>query len=184
MKRVPGRREVGSALRSAESAVKAALKELNQQAGQLMARGDYAGAEGLASRGREIQTFLAEVKGLQQRWKGLTRGAGASGQVGKTAPLWLYYQPILKALVELDGEGTRQAIEPIVERLMKDSFEPGDTQPMARGKLRWQVMVQRARRHLATEGWLEPESKRVWRITAAGRKAAEAEPNSIGRRKG
>lgn len=176
MRRVPGAREVSQALRTTAKAVKVSLRDLNQQAAQLMARGDYSGAEAMAAKGRDIQAFQNEVENLRSRWNGIRGVAGEAGEKRATTALWSYYQPILQALLELNGEGTRGEIEPQVEKAMKGELQPGDYDPLGRGQLRWQIMIRRARRHLVNEGWLEPGSGQIWRITAAGRRAAKAKP--------
>jgi len=163
---------VERALRSLRIAVERALRGLNQAAAQLMARGDYSAAEALASKGREIQQFQAEVGGLQQRWREL-RGRAARKPKMSATPLWAYFQPILKALVQAGGECRRSDLEPRVERLLGSEMPPGDRATTRRGAERWRVMVRRARRHLASEGWIENGRGPIWRITDAGRRAAE-----------
>ena len=174
MKRVPNAREVGQSLKVVRSAVKQALKELNESAGQLMARGDYSSAEALAAKGREIQGFQAQIEGLQQRWREL-RGSGSasSGAKKTTTPLWAYYQPILKALAEAGGEARAVDLESPVERFLGEMLQPCDRVDMAHGRQRWQVMIRRSRKHLVAEGWIQDASGRLWRITEAGRRAAE-----------
>ncbi len=135
-----------------------------------MAKGDYAAAEELAAKGKEIRQFQAEVKALRARWLEVCRGADARGA---TTPLWEYFQPILKALASLGGEASRTDLEAEVERLFTVSLLPGDRAPMMRGRERWRVMIQRARKPLVTEGWLEARGGRIWRITDTGRQAAE-----------
>ena len=172
MKRIPHGREVGQALQSVRAAVKQALKRLNESAGQVMAKGDYARAEALAAKGREIQQFQAEVDALHKRWRELRGGTG-SGAKGAATPVWIYYQPILKALSEAGGEARRADLEAPVERLMADTLQPGDREQMARGRERWQVMIRRARKHLVAEDWIEDGSGAVWKITDAGRRTGE-----------
>jgi len=89
MKRIPNAREVEQALKAVRTAVKHALKGLNQDAGQLMAKGDYAAAEALAAKGREIQEFQAQVDALSHRWLDL-RGTGdvEAPQQRAATPLW------------------------------------------------------------------------------------------------
>lgn len=181
MKRIPNAREVDQALRSVRTAVKEALKELNEAAGQVMAKGDYSTAESLAAKGREIRDFQSEVDALRKRWRELRGGGGGGAGKATTTALWAYYQPILKALTEAGGEARRGELEPTVERLMSSTLQPGDRHPMARGQERWQVMIRRAHKPLVAEGWIEDGSGAVWRITDAGRRAAE-EP--LGPRKG
>jgi hypothetical protein len=163
---------VDKALRSARSAIKQALKGLNQAAAQRMSKGDYPAAEALATKGREIQQFRAEVDALFKRWRELRQLGGQSGPKKTATALWAYYQPILRALVEADGEARRVELEPTVERLMDGMLQPGDREPLGRGTVRWQVMIRRARKHLSAEGWIEGKPGGAWRITDAGRRAA------------
>lgn len=51
MNRLPGNREVDRALKQLAREVKSALKEINQQAGRLVMRGDSSAAEGLVEVG-------------------------------------------------------------------------------------------------------------------------------------
>ena len=172
MKRVPHARGVGQALRSVRAAAQKSLKGLNQAASQRMAKGDYATAEALAAKGREIRQFQLEVEALRTRWRAVCGGGGPKSK-GSVTPLWTYYQPILQGLVQLGGECRRSDLEAHVERLMGASLQPGDRESMARGHERWRVMVQRARKPLIAEGWIEDRTGLVWRITDAGRRAAE-----------
>lgn len=61
---------------------------------------------------------------------------------------------------------------------MGPSLLPGDRRAMARGRERWRIMIQRARKQLVAEGWIENRSGLSWRITDAGRRTADS-PNSI-----
>jgi hypothetical protein len=171
MTRIPHARGVGKALRGVKGAIVRSVKGLNQAASQRMAKGDYATAETLVAKGKEIRLFQAEVEALGKRWREVTRGSKSSSG-GTESPLWAYYQPILQALVESGGECRRNELEPLVERLMSAALQPGDRQAMARGRERWRVMIQRARKALVSEGWIEARSGKDWRITDAGRRAA------------
>lgn len=171
MKKIPNAREVTQTLKAAQGAVKQSLKELNQTAGQMMAKGDYAGAQALAEKGREIQQFHYEVDALRQRWREL-RSDGGDGGNSKKTPLWSYYHPVLKALTSAGGEARVPDIEPEVERLLADSFQPGDREEMSNGRQRWRAMVRRTRKHLVAEGWIQDETGPVWRITESGRRIA------------
>ncbi len=175
MSKIPDAQKVAIALKSTDKAIKASLKALNQHAAQLMARGNYGGAEDLMAKGREIQSFRAEFDALRKRW-GEVRGSANKGPGNNsTTPLWAYYQPILQALVALGGEAGRQEIEPQVEQLMKGSFQPGDIQSLSRGRFKWQAMIRKAHRPIVKEGWLENRVGKTWRITAAGRQMAKAQ---------
>jgi hypothetical protein len=77
------------------------------------------------------------------------------------------------SIIAVGGEATRGKVEPQVESLMRDTLRPGDQETMARGLKRWQVMIRRARKHLVSEGWIEDGAGPTWRITSAGRRAAD-----------
>ena len=137
-----------------------------------MAKGDYSGAEALAFRGRKMQEFQARVHELRRAWKEIRSGATGGAGEPKT-PLWVYYQPILKALVEAGGSARRSELEPAVRVILGSELQPGDETPMAHGRTRWQVMIQRARKHMVSEGWLETGTGSRWRITEEGQRAAK-----------
>ena len=176
MKRIPQARDVDQAIRSVRAAVKEALKGLNQAAGQVMSKGDYTGAEALVAKGREIQAFQDEVEELRKKWRQIHGGSGRrkAGAKKETSPLWAYYQPVLRALAKAGGEARRTALEPEVEKLMGATLQPADHDDMARGRKRWKVMIQRTRKHLVAEGWIEDESGPTWRITESGRRATKS----------
>jgi hypothetical protein len=177
--KVPDAQKVKKALTQADKAIKTCLRALNQNAAKLMARGNYNGAQGLASVGTEIQSFRAEVEALRKKWSQIGGNRKDKGSQNSATPLWAYYQPILQALVNLGGEARRPDIEPQVEQLIKPKFQPGDQDPMSHGRSRWQVMIRRAHRPMVKEGWLENRVGKTWKITAAGRQAAKAEVANV-----
>lgn len=172
MTRVPHAQGVSKAIRLVRVAAKKALKGVNRVASQRMSRGDYATAETLAAKGKEIRQFETEIEALRHRWR-VVCDAGGRGTKKSATPLWSYYQPVLKALVEVGGVALRSDLETGVVRLMSAMLQPGDREPLGRGSERWQVMIRRARKHLVHEGWIEDRSGKTWRITDAGRRAAE-----------
>ena len=173
--KIPHAQGVARALRNVRGATKQALKGLNQAAAKRMAKGDYAGAELLVAKGREVQGFLAQSDELLRAWHDAARGGGkgAGGAKGETTPLWGYYQPILRAIVAAGGECTRRDIEAAFEESGDRFLRSGDHHAMAGGRERWKVMIRRARKPLKAEGWVEDNTTPAWRITAAGRKVAE-----------
>jgi hypothetical protein len=170
--KIPHANGVVKAIRAVRSATQKSLKALNAGAGQRMAKGDYATAEMLAAKGKEIRDFQSEIEALRKRWREVS-GRGDPAAKKATTPLWQYYQPILKAIVQAGGQCRRSEIEPTVERVMATSLQAGDRFAMARGRERWQVMIRRARKPLVAEGWIEADSGKLWQITAAGRRTAE-----------
>ncbi len=173
--KIPHSQGVTRALRNVRTATKKTLKGLNEVAGQRMAKGDYAAAEALAAKGREIRQFVQQADELLRTWRGLSgRGAKAAGpSKGETTPLWAYYQPILKAIVALGGECARDDIETAFEKSADGFLQPGDCRHMSGGRERWKVMIRRARKPLKTEGWIAQTTGPMWKVTEAGRKAAE-----------
>jgi hypothetical protein len=174
--KMPGSREVERALRQSVREIKAALKEINQQAGKLVARGDYGAAEELVQVGRTVTAFGAEVEALQSRWLDLQESATKELTTERT-PLWEYYKPILVALVELGGDATLSQVEEKVEPILGGVLNPGELS-MSGDKLSWKRAVRRARRHMVKEGFLEDHSGLRWRITEQGRSVA-AETSSL-----
>jgi hypothetical protein len=180
MKRIPHSREVAKAMRTLKASVKTAWKGVNRAAGKVIAKGNYAEGEELAARGRKVKEFLGSVEALDREWRTLAKGSAivpgkpSSGRL----PQWEYYQPILRALVELGGVAPKTQLEPIVERLLSSRLQAGDRDFMSGNRERWQVMVHRARRHMRTEGWITDAAGAKWHITAEGRRAAQGQPSS------
>ena len=172
MTKIPHARDIRQAIRAARTALRRARKGLNQVAGQQMAKGNYTAAEGLVSKGKEIQQFESEIERLAKRWQEIC-SQGDKGTKGPASPLWTFYQPILHALAKLGGAAARGDLEPEVERLMGPSLLPGDRVSMSRGRERWRIMIQRARKPLVGEGWIEPGTGLKWKITETGRQAAQ-----------
>jgi hypothetical protein len=172
MKRVPHAQGVLMALRSVHLATKKSLKGVNVAAGQRMAKGDYATGEALAAKGREIGRFQTEVEALHKHWREVC--GRTSGKMRRAVtPLWAYYQPILQAIVQAGGAARRSDLEGPVERIMGPSLQAGDRSPMSGGRERWRVMIQRARKPIAAESWIEGGGGPEWRITDSGRRTSE-----------
>jgi Mrr N-terminal domain len=172
MKRTPHSAGVTQAMRSVRTAAQKSLKGLNQIASKQMAKGDYAAAETLAAKGREIRQFQSEIDALIRRWREVC-SLGRSPAKQSNTPLWVYFQPILQALVRAGGECRRADLEARVEGLISASPAERDLRAWPASRDQWRLMIQRARRHLVNEGWIENRPGPIWRITEAGRKAAE-----------
>lgn len=175
MKRIPHAQVVAKAFRSVESAIQKALKGVNRAAGQRMAGGDYPNAEALIAKAKEIRQFQSEIDSVSGKWREIcaTSKSKQAATDQSTTPLWQYYQPILRALTQLGGEARRAELEASVHDIMAAAWLPGDSSASASGRERWRKMVQRSRKHLTTEGWIEKRSGPIWKITESGRRAAE-----------
>ena len=171
--KLPHGQGVVGALRSVRVATKKTLKGLNQAAATRMARGDYAGAEALAGKGREIAQFQQQTDALLRAWRDVSGSGPKTGKAakGEVTPLWGYYQPILKAIVAAGGECLRSDIESAIE--VDDFLQEADRSQMSGSRDRWKVMIRRARKPLRAEGWIEDEKSKKWRVTDEGRKAAD-----------
>jgi restriction system protein len=170
--RIPGNREVDRALKQLGREVRSALKEINQQAGRLVMRGDYSAAEELVEVGRTVTKFGAEVDALHLRWRELQLVEPAQVSNERT-PLWEYYRPLLQALVELGGEATRSQLEEKAEPILASVLNSVEMTATTGGKLSWKKAVRRARRFMVKEGLLEDRSGLKWRISSQGMRVAE-----------
>jgi hypothetical protein len=177
--KIPQGQDVRRALKSLRTATKKALKSLNRVAGERMSKGDYEGAEALATKGREVRQFVRQVDDLTRAWEDLSRPElkSAVSKDGQATPLWAYYQPILRAIVAAGGSCRWEDLEGSFEQVESSTLRPADRRPMAGGRQRWQVMIRRARKPLKSEGWIE-KSGRLWVVTDAGRKVAAKESRS------
>ena len=173
MKRIPRSHEVGQALAAAMREVKLSLRELNQEAAGLVAKGRYDAATGLVEAGRHISAFLGRLSLLKGDWKSLR--ASREQTAGEAAPLWQFFHPVAKTLLDLGGRAKRRDIEDAVKSLLDGQFQPGDLGAMAGGVPRWMVMVRRCRKAMIKEGFLEEGTGHSWRLSAAGRKLGQKE---------
>lgn len=189
--KVLGSFEVSSSLKTLRKRLDAVLKRSNEQAANIVRRGDYADAEGWVRVGTLLGEFKKKTLALREEWKVLCREATGKGLpvAGKpkkktrqsTSPAWEFYQPILKALVQVGGEARRPDVEPLVFQLMEGRLLPGDLEVAGGGRPHWQNSIRRARKPLIKEGWLsEDGSKGMWRITEKGKAAATRQRPSTG----
>lgn len=174
--KIPGKREVDNALRHTTREIKSALREINHQAGRLVSRGDYDGAQSLVELGKLVSQFGSEAEALHAKWRDLREDKNEAA-IERT-PLWEYYQPILKALVQLGGEAYVVEVEEATKPFLAEVLKPEEMTRMTGGKLIWKRAIRRSRRHMIKEGFLESGTALRWKITDEGRRAAEkAAPN-------
>ncbi len=177
---VPKRGEVNSAFTTLLKRLGGSVNRINEHAASRMRRGDYAGAEAWVQVGTALGEFRERALELREQWQVLCRDAGGRGRKrprkkrGPTTPLWEYYQPILRAIVQAGGDARRSDIEPVVFKFMEAHLQPGDVEPSGGRRPRWQNNIRRARKQLIREGWLSSgASKGLWRVTEKGRIAAK-----------
>jgi hypothetical protein len=172
---IPNKQAVSQSIRSAVRGLKQSIKEINQTAADLAKKGNYERAEVAMAKGKELVCFRGEVIRIEQRWKqvcGYTKAPSESSQVVPVAA-WQYYSPIARSIVALGGKASLGDLEAEFLRQMEPHLHVSDRSQMANGRERWQVMIQRARKHMFKEGWLSSGGGKLWEITAAGRRVAE-----------
>jgi len=173
MERIPGGKEVERSLKSTLNEIRSTVKQINEYAGKMVAKGDYSGAEELIPKAREVQTFEAEVEALYKRWREIQGNSDKeNGTKEKAIPLWKYYAPMLRKITELGGAARREAIESHMETVIPElSASHGNAS--INKPIGWRMIVRRALKAMEKEGFVQRENKE-WRITPSGRKAAEA----------
>lgn len=180
---IPKRSEVHSAFKTLLKRLDGVLNGINKHAAKRVRRGDYAGAEAWVQVGTALGEFRKRTSGLREEWKALCRDAGgkkppglrrpSKKRRGPTTPLWGFYQPILRAIVQAGGQARRPDIEPVVFEVIEARLRPGDLEVAGGGRPRWQNNIRRARKQLIKEGWLSSDGSRgLWRVTEKGRIAA------------
>jgi len=173
MKRIPGGREVDRSLKGTLNEVRSAIKQINEYAGKMLAKGDYSEAEELIPKAKEVEMFEGEVEALYKRWRKIQGGSDEAGRAKeKSIPLWKYYVPTLRSLMGLGGSARMEAIENQVEPLVRELSVENDLNSEG-APPKWRTMVKRALRAMEKEGFVQRD-KKEWRITPSGRKAAES----------
>lgn len=174
MKNMPSDAQVSQALKTAEKRIEILVIKINRLAGTLLAKGDYAGSDALVKFARAVQEYRVEFSSVRSKWRDIIHPASQQVNHAKaeTLPLWEYYRPILKVLMDLGGEASFQDIMKAIKPSLSGFIKTGDMETMANGLPRWQVMIRRARKTMIKEGFLDSRQKGSWRITSAGRQAA------------
>jgi len=175
LKAVFGTEQVEKAFVNVERKVKDSLRKINREAGRLLSNSDYVGMEAHVQVARAVQGFQSDLAVLWAKWRDLSRqGKQKNGGKEETTPLWSYYQPLLRMLVELGGDATRHEIENAYEEHLQELAKNGDKEIMGNGSPRWKVMIRRARKPMIKEGFLDSSKKGRWSITGVGRQAAQS----------
>lgn len=94
-------------------------------------------------------------------------------QRGLRTPEIAFFQPILKALIELNGSAEMDDVLEKVGQSMKGVLRQVDFEPLASGTemLRWRNTAKWARNTMREEGLLKSNSPQgIWEITEAGRR--------------
>lgn len=142
---------------------------MHLDAAKLLTKGNYGGAQTLVDLARSVKAFDADVEALAAKWSGV-RGGATKSPVSDGTPLWAYYKVILQTLSVADGRLSTPELIKRLEAVATTALKPTDLEPTSSGRPRWQVMVKKARRPMAKEGFIESATGSEWRITAAGRR--------------
>lgn len=178
MARVAGAREVERLLRTASREARASLRAANQQAAKFISRARYDEADKLVSLARAIAEFVPEMETLRERWRSLNGESPRAQSAGKRTPLWMYYQPIARALVELDGSAAPTQVVQQFETTFRSSLQPGDLAFGADGQAKWRKALGRVRKAMIREGFLEATPASRWSLTDQGRRLAKSKSSS------
>ncbi|MBN2356917.1 hypothetical protein JXO59_12450 [candidate division KSB1 bacterium] len=174
MGQIPHSQHVRKSITAVEKAVKGAIKAINQEAGLMLARGRYGKAEELIATAKAVAEFQSNVRTLRDGWQSLGGSGGVNGKPkADVTPQWEYYKPLLQCLIRLGGEAIRKSIEVDFEKHCLHMLKPGDEAEMARGMPRWKRMIQRCRKAMIQEGFLENVKGGKWHISEQGRKIAQ-----------
>jgi len=115
-------------------------------------------------------TVLRRVLGLDK--KGASPTGNKRAPHGSVTGTKAYRPIILKALLTARNKAMHAAaVLDEVDKQMRGSFTPYDTEATSSGAVRWQNKTQWAREELVQEGMLEPVAvagRGVWKLTAKG----------------
>lgn len=111
-------------------------------------------------------TVLRRVLGLKEKPK-----VRRQRVPGKLTPQGEFWKPMLEALVEMGGQGSRQKIHKAVEEKMKGRLKPGDYELNRDGTTKWSKAVDYQRLAMVREGLMARNTARgIWGITNQGRR--------------
>ncbi len=150
--------------------------------------GEFSGVKEELKYAEQLSSFRKKVSSLLRRWDGFISGrrlrnkkAGGIKLPSKQLPRGIktpskaYYQPILKALVDLNGKANVIDVLNRVEKAMKGVLREADYEPLPSNPkdLRWVNTAKWARKDMTMmkPPLLKPDSpKKNWEITEAGRR--------------
>lgn len=119
----------------------------------------------------------------ESRQKARPNGKRKSGRAprGTLLAAEAYEPEILKVLMASGGEAAAREATDGVEPLIAERLSPLEYQETSSGEIRWRNRTQFARLALVKKGLIDKRAPRgTWRLTDAGRKAAEAAQTDSG----
>ncbi|HWQ90516.1 MAG TPA: winged helix-turn-helix domain-containing protein [Clostridia bacterium] len=177
---------VASALDILLEEVEAEIDFINSVGARSFERRDYDQAREALEHSASLTTYRDKVTDLRKEWGLLSaktrphedeqtrserRNLGRLRR-GLRTQEEAYYEPILRAIVEMGGSGQMSDVLHRVGRAMKSVLKEVDFQPLAGtpDALRWRNTAQWARNTLVKDGLLKADSPRgLWEISEAGR---------------
>lgn len=187
---IPKPAAVDSAFRLLTKRLASARKRINREAAREMKSGDYETAQRWMAVGRALADFADRSDAYFAEWRTLVRtsriagaseareniAGGAAGrrkQTSQSTPVWRFYQPALRAVLQNGGEATLQQVLATLETDLAGQLSTRDLALSPRGRgPKWQDTIRSVRRHCQREGWLDRAAKDTWRLTEKGRQMA------------
>lgn len=169
---------VQEALDTLLAQLRAALKAAQDEGAEAMRRSDFPAARKAAERGEVIQKHMAQLEALRRDLPGLVGGppqpasrATARAVKGSATPHSAYRIPILQALVEMGGRGTKSEVLNRVYRAMEHRLKDVDREMIpSGGDVRWRKAASWERYGMTRDGLLAADSPSgIWEITDKGR---------------
>ena len=169
--------------------IKKAIDELRRQGTLALQSEDLVTAGQLVEKAKQFDDFRQKIIDLQEEWNSLASDVGIHNKKrvvrrrsknrkakhrkrGELTPKENYYQPILQALMDMNGKGSRPAVLQRLERSMASVFNQFDREPdKSDHKPTWHKRASFARLDMVKLGLLTHSSGRgVWEITEKGKK--------------
>ncbi|MCF7837430.1 MAG: winged helix-turn-helix domain-containing protein [Candidatus Marinimicrobia bacterium] len=146
---------------------------------------DFCKVDEARTQAEKVTAFRDKVATLRKEWDAISgteteedeetraerRNLGRLRK-GLRTPEAAYYQPILKALIELGGSAKMQAVLDKVHKAMRPILKDVDHEPLASDPdmPRWRNSAQWARNTMRQDGLLKADSPHgTWEISDAGR---------------
>jgi len=173
--------------------IEAEIDFINKIGSKSFEERDYDSARDALDSANHITAFRDKVVSLRKEWETLAAAQGDNEreeiihaerrnlgrlQRGMRTPEAAFYQPILKALLDLGGSAKIGDVLARLEPTMKGVLTAVDYEPLSSDTemLRWRNTAQWARYSMVKEGLLKSNSPRgIGEITEAGRKAVQKE---------
>lgn len=120
----------------------------------------------------EVRTRKPQALGSKRRSGAQKSNGRTRAPSGTLLPENRYEQPLLRALVEADGQAPYREVVEAVGRELKDDLMPADFENLSSGAIRWHSRLQFVRLRLIERGEMDREAPRgIWRVSDAGRQA-------------